>query len=313
VRKPIFASVAIFVALLPPAFTQTTGENPFNAPIRLELSADKPPCVSAAVAGTPSPVRSAEEHVQLGRIYAHANRADAALTEYAKAVDSDDARIRAAAVAETEELLNMRHRFVRWIGERLGLGANLILAALGLFLLSLVIWLATKLIRWIVQFFRFATHLLSRHSFDRRLDIQPLAYWPTPQAPYDHFQEIVRSMRDEMNDHFRIAKQVNSAQVETVLPTVFSNTILQELEVPMSIISKKSWPIFAWFIRQINPPDVVLEGSLSLDDGVYHVVVRSVRNSKIQKTWDCTIPKTRLSDGLKDLAYSILVWFTDKG
>ena len=123
----------------------------------------------------------------------------------------------------------------------------------------------------------------------------------------------MRYIREEMNRHFSLAKQVNSAQEETVLPTVFSHSILDELEVPMSIVSEKSWPFFAWFIRKINPPDLTLEGSLSSDDETYHVILRLIRKSETQETWDRAIPKTNLSEGLKDLAYSVLIWFTNKG
>lgn len=253
---------------------------------------------------TQSQARGAE-HLQLARIYADANRTDAALAEYVKAADANDARIREAAVSETKDLLNLRHRFFSWIDERFTLGASVILAAVGLFF-------AAKLIKFLVWSFRLLIGMFRRRAPSRRLEIQPLTYWPPTQASYTHFGEIVRLVREEMNDHFRLAKQVNSAQEETVLPTVFSNRILQGLEVPMSLISEKGRPIFAWIIRQINPPDLTLEGSLSSDDEAYHVVVRLVRNSKTRQTWDRTIRKTSLSDGLKDLAYSILIGFINK-
>jgi len=305
VRKQILASVLVFAFCLPSGFSETIAENPFTPQIRLQLSPYSLPCAPLTGTTVASQIRSAE-HLQLARTYADANRIEAAVAEYAKIVDSDDAKMRATALAETKSLLDLRHRGSTWIGERFTLGANFVLAGLGLLLLALLIWLAAKLFGVVVRIFRCCARI-------RRLEIQPLTVWPLTQSPNTHFRAVMRYVREEMNRHFSLAKQVNSAQEETVLPTVFSHSILDELEVPMSIVSEKSWPFFAWFIRKINPPDLTLEGSLSSDDETYHVILRLIRKSETQETWDRAIPKTNLSEGLKDLAYSVLIWFTNKG
>ena len=304
-RKQILSGILVLALSVPSVFPQTVPKNPFTSQIHLELSPDSSLGVPLAAAATPSQIRGAE-HLQLARIYVDADRIDAALAEYAKIADSEDAQMRATALADTKSLLGLRNRGITWIRERFTLGANLIVAGLGLFFLSLLIWLLAKLAGLVTR--------LCRHcSPTRRLEIQAFTYWPSSQSPYTHFREIMRFVREEMNEHFSLAKQVNSAQEETVLPTIFSNAILDELEMPMSIISDKSWPLFAWFIRQINPPDFTLEGSLTSDDEAYHVIVKLVRDSETQETWDRAMPKTKLSEGLKDLAYSVLIWFTNKG
>jgi hypothetical protein len=305
VRNQILGSVLVFALCLPSGFSETIAKNPFTSELRLELSPCSLPCARPAGTTVASQTRSAE-HLQLARIYADANRIEAAVAEYAKIMDSDDAKMRATALAETKSVLGLRHRSFTWISGRFTMAANFVLAGFGLFLLVLLIWLLAKLVRFVVRLLRYCARI-------RRLEIQPLTCWPPSQTPNTHFREIMRYVRDEMNRHFSLAKQVNSAQEETVLPSVFSHSILDELEVPMSIVSEKGWPFFAWFVRQINPPDLTLEGSLSSDDATFHVIVRLVRNSETQEMWDRAIPKTELSEGLKDLAYSVLIWFTSKG
>src|SRR5207249_7165356 len=103
VRTRILGSIFVLAVSLPQAFSQILDENPFNAQIHLELSPSTPVGLSPAATVTRSQARSAE-HLRLARIYADANRAEAAITEYATAVDADDAQVRAAALAETKNL-----------------------------------------------------------------------------------------------------------------------------------------------------------------------------------------------------------------
>jgi len=111
VRNQILASVLVSTFCLASGFAETIAKNPFTPEIRLELSPCSLPCAQLTGTMVVSQTRSAE-HLQLARIYADANRIEAAVAEYAKIMDSDDAKMRATALASNPNLLRSHLRLV---------------------------------------------------------------------------------------------------------------------------------------------------------------------------------------------------------
>jgi len=274
-------------------------ENAFTAPIHLELSQSPAPFSQHAQ-------RAGAQHLELAHMHADAGRTSEALAEYAKAADSDDPSIRAAALAGSKDLLSWQTRLGDWAVDQLVLlglvGFNIALIV-ALFVLGRKLALGVGFLRRICR----------HKDVTRRLEIEPLSYWPSSEKTYTHFREIVNWTRALMNEQYLLKQRAKISQESTILPTIVFETSLRDWEVPLSLVSEKAWPVLLSLFRLVNPADYVLEGSLSSHDGNYHVVLRLLRASETAQIWERPIAKGDLTNGLKDLAHAVLTWIVKQG
>jgi hypothetical protein len=246
----------------------------------------------------------AVRYLELGRIYAESGRIADALREYSKGLDSVDLSVRKSALAETKDLLGPKRRLWRttktWLASGLGVFATGIVTAVATGAAIMAGWMAAIVIGKIRR----------RLKLTPELEVRPLDSWSSPQTPYTHFREVIRFVREEMDTYGRLKNRVSNAPQMTVAPTISSNTILAELQLPVAALSEKGWPLVEWLARKLNPSDVVLEGSLTSEEATHHLVLKLVKQSKTLQMWDRTISKTTLAADLKDLAYAVLIWIT---
>lgn len=273
-------------------------ENPFATPIQLELLRPPPPF-------SPPTQSAGVQHLELARMQANAGRTNEALAEYAKAADSDNTSTRAAALTGSKELLVWQNRLGDWVLERLAL---LPIVAFNIALAVVLFFLLGKLAS-VIGYFR---RICRRETTTRRLEIQPLSYWPSSEKSYTHFREIVNWTRELMNEYYLLKQRANIWQESTTLPTIL-DTSFREWEVPLSLVSDKAWPILVSLIRKVDPADYTLEGSISRHDENYHVVLRLLKRCETAQIWERPIAKGNLTNGLKDLAHAVLTWIVRQG
>jgi len=241
-----------------------------------------------------------KDNLAFARLLAKAGKTDDALKAYSKALESQDPKIRAAALVDIEKLLSRRNPFVSWLIGQMNVLGKVILPVLLAVILVVLMWIFARIVRSIARW------VTSRRGAST-IEVRPFSFSPSLTSNYDHFREILVVMRERLLYQSSLCQRVNMLQPETVLPTIRSSAFVAQLESPMSTVAPKVWPVLSWFLCSLSPPRFTVEGSVSVDDKVYNVVVKLLQDSRLKKALERNIQKSELAEGLKDMAYEVLV------
>jgi len=238
-----------------------------------------------------------KDNLALARLFGKAGRIDDALKACSKAIESQDPNIRAAALAETERLLSRGNRFVSWLAVQMKVLGKVLLPVLLAVILVVLRWIFARTVRPVARWVRPR----------RDIEVRPFSFSPSSTSTYDHFREIFVVMSERLLYQSSLRQRVNMLQAATVLPTIRSSAFVAQLESPMSAVAPKMWAVLSWFLHSLNPPRFTVEGSVSVDDKVYNVVIKLLQDSRLKKALERSIQKSELAEGLKDMAYEVLV------
>ncbi len=237
-----------------------------------------------------------KDYLSLARLFADAGKTDDALKAYDKAMESHDPKIRAAALAEARVLLSERNRFRSWLiaqVKAMGKGTLLIISVV-------LLWIIASLVGTVVYWIKCACHM-------GRIDVQPFGFSPSSNSTYDHFREVLAVMREKIQRQQYLTQHIAVLQAATVVPTIQSGVFIERLEAPIAAVAPTASVVLSWLLRTVNRPRFTIEGSVSIDDRTYNVVVNLLRGSGVKRTWERNMEKSQLVEGLKDIAYEILV------
>lgn len=241
-----------------------------------------------------------KDNLALARLFGKAGRIDDALKAYNKALESQDPKIRAAALADIEKLLSRPNPFVSWLIDQMKVLGKVLLPVLLAVILVVLMWIFTQIVRLI------ARRVTSRRGASA-IEVRPFSFSPSSTSTYDHFREILIVLSERLLYQSSLRQRANMLQAATVLPTIRSSAFVAQLESPMSAVAPKTWAVLSWFFRSLNPPRFTVEGSVSVDDKVYNVVIKLLQDSRLKKALERNIQKSELAEGLKDMAYEVLV------
>ncbi|MEY2502894.1 MAG: hypothetical protein QOI07_3228 [Verrucomicrobiota bacterium] len=302
-RRASSIAVAIVSALCP-TIARTEPE-PFSSPVPFELALTASPSFAPFDPGAAE--SRAVAHLKLARQYAQLHHVTEAMTEYGKAIEGGGSQTRAYALAESEKTLTESDRIQAWVREKAKSAVDtLVTTTVTAFGMTLGLMISVLPIAWWG-----ARRRRGRRQGGIYLRVEPLQRWPG-DSPYSHFAEIMSRAAEEMREYEQLNRRIATGTTKTVASTFINQAVLKDWQAPVSTLSEKIWPVFAWLIERFDRPDYTLAGSISFEGFAYDVLLRLSTDSESMQTWRRTLPAANLADGLANLGYSILVWIADR-
>jgi tetratricopeptide (TPR) repeat protein len=257
------------------------------------------PMMKAAV----SPLQSEADQVQyleLGALYERLNDTEAAIKAYESALSSNNKDVWQCAIKAIERLRgkSSKEKVLSFIYDHSVKYMQLLgTFALYLFLVLLTITLlavVAKMVRWI-------RWLLGKRP---RLEILAFSTGDASKAGSTAFEDVVVFMMHKMRRQTELGKHLTPNS--SVLPEMRSRSLFEHAsEIAISLVPKAR-PLIEWFLRKVNEPEYLVEGSTLIGDRWHHIIVRLKYEGKIRQTWSESFRSKDALDRLKDLAYDLI-------
>jgi hypothetical protein len=261
------------------------------------LALSRPGLAAPAPTSTPPPGPPKEEALlNDGELLERAGRLEEAEGEYRKALESDSAEVRAAAVERLRKVIVKRKSWqehsrqsVLWTLEKLaGFAAPAgVIAVLVALLILLRRYGRIGLLGW------------------NRLEVQPLTTSGDGWLG-EHFRDLVRALRHGMGNRSPNAMTAWATD-DSKLPLLNPDWGEEVGDLATEIVPGGTGKLAAWLLARLSRPEYTLSGSLQVVDTAGHLVVRLERANRIVRVWETTRPTSDLIETMKDFAYEALI------
>ena len=241
--------------------------------------------------------------LDLGKMLEQAGRFEDANKAYLEALKCKDPEIRLQAIQAIRRLdsfhvqFNTRIRnFIRTIVELL---TNPVL------LIVIGCLIIIPIIRCIIK------KIGTKKSL--KIEVNPLKISPSSNT-YIHFRAYMELIISRMNHYYDLRKKILKNELRSAKPTIRSETLSKFFEETANVIAPKFGRFLFKLYKLINPPEYVIDGFVDMTDANrYNNIISLKRRGKPKRMWEVNLPPSRISEGLKDLAFDVLIFLDSEG
>jgi tetratricopeptide (TPR) repeat protein len=246
----------------------------------------------------PEEVQQKCADLDLGKMLEQVGRLEDANKAYLEALKSNDPDIRSQAIQAIERLDSFTVKFYSRYRNFVRSIVDLITNPVLLIMIGCLI---------IIPIIRFINKKIGTRKAPK-IEVNPLKISPSSNT-YLHFRAYMELIIDRMNYYNDLRMQISTTELRSAKPTIRSETWSQFFEETANVIAPKFGQLLFKFIKLKNPPEFVVEGFIDMTDAnLYNNIVSLKRRGKAKRTWEVNLSPSEISEGLKDLAYDVLVF-----